>query len=450
MRGYGRRTVALCLGIGLATLVATSSAGAAVRFAEPNGDGPSGVGGCPQDNPCSLDLAVEDPVVADGDEVVILPGDYNLADALLVNDGIELHGADGLPRPRLIGSSSPVVNAFDPLLHLRDFDITRTGTASGTALGLGGGTAERLFVQTGANAAACSLSGGALIRDSVCWGGVIGVGFNQSSGSTTGSLRNVTVVGTDFGISVFGSVGHITYNAKNVIASGAVDIRAEGDASGSATVNLDHSNYDTEVEDDNGGDGDASITDPGSPSNQLAAPVLADAANGDFHQLEGSPTIDAGTRDPLLGAFDFDGETRAHGTAPDIGADEFAPPGPDPELGPEPQPKADGTLTIDANKGKVEKGRKVTLTGQLDVASNESCEPNRQIQIQRRLKSQDDSKFATFKAVQTDATGNYSLRVKVKKTYFYRAVVSETDACDDETSNSQKVRVQTKKAAQEA
>jgi hypothetical protein len=113
-------------------------------------------------------------------------------------------------------------------------------------------------------------------------------------------------------------------------------------------------------------------------------------------------------------------------------------------------PKADGTLTIDANKGKVEKGRKVTLSGQLDVPSNESCEPGRQVQIQRRLKSEDDSKFATLTTVQTDATGNYSLNVKVKKTYFYRAVVAETDACDDETSNSQKVRVQKKKAAQEA
>jgi hypothetical protein len=114
------------------------------------------------------------------------------------------------------------------------------------------------------------------------------------------------------------------------------------------------------------------------------------------------------------------------------------------------QPSADGTLTIDANKGKVEKGRKVTLTGQLDVAANEACEPGRAIQVQRRLKSEDDSKFETFKTVQTDATGNFSLRQKVKKTYFYRAVVSETDACDDETSNSQKVRVQKKKAAQEA
>jgi hypothetical protein len=115
-----------------------------------------------------------------------------------------------------------------------------------------------------------------------------------------------------------------------------------------------------------------------------------------------------------------------------------------------PPPKADGTLTIDANKGKVEKGRKVTLTGQLDVAANEGCEPGRTVQIQRRLKSEDDSKFETFKTVQTDAAGNYTLRQKVRKTFFYRAVVDETEFCDDETSNSQKVRVQKKKAAQEA
>jgi hypothetical protein len=128
----------------------------------------------------------------------------------------------------------------------------------------------------------------------------------------------------------------------------------------------------------------------------------------------------------------------------------FVEPEPEPPPPPQPAPKADGTLTIDANKGKVEKGRKVTLTGQLDVPSNESCEPGRAIQIQRRLKSEDDSKFQTFETVQTDATGNYSHRVKVKKTYFYRAVVAETEACDDETSNSVKVRVQKKEAAQEA
>src|SRR5687767_12707262 len=164
MTERGRRAVALSVVVGLIGLAGPSAASAAsVRFAEPNGDGPSGLGQCSQTDPCSLDNAVEDPVVADGDEVVILPGDYNLANALVVDDGIELHGADGLPRPRLIASSSPVVNAFDPLLHLRDFAIVRTGTASGTALGLGGGTAERLSVQTNPNAGACNLNATALI-----------------------------------------------------------------------------------------------------------------------------------------------------------------------------------------------------------------------------------------------------------------------------------------------
>jgi hypothetical protein len=53
-------------------------------------------------------------------------------------------------------------------------------------------------------------------------------------------------------------------------------------------------------------------------------------------------------------------------------------------------------------------------------------------------------------AQHTDSAGNFSLKVKVKKTYFYRAVVGETDACDDELSNTQKVRVQKPKAAKEA
>jgi hypothetical protein len=61
-----------------------------------------------------------------------------------------------------------------------------------------------------------------------------------------------------------------------------------------------------------------------------------------------------------------------------------------------------------------------------------------------------DTEFAAFETVQTDQAGNFADKVKVKKTRIYRAVVSETEVCDDETSNTQKVRVQKKKAAQEA
>ena len=43
------------------------------------------------------------------------------------------------------------------------------------------------------------------------------------------------------------------------------------------------------------------------------------AAALDFHQLAGSPTIDAGVATPLLGTGDFDGGARTLGAAPDIG-----------------------------------------------------------------------------------------------------------------------------------
>lgn len=57
-------------------------------------------------------------------------------------------------------------------------------------------------------------------------------------------------------------------------------------------------------------------------------PLLAFPDGGDFHQLAGSPTIDAGAGDALLGAQDIDQTPRTAGAAPDIGADEYVAPAP--------------------------------------------------------------------------------------------------------------------------
>jgi hypothetical protein len=162
-----------------------------------------------------------------------------------------------------------------------------------------------------------------------------------------------------------------------------------------------------------------------------------------------------------------DGETRAPDSTgfvnallynadvePDCDSDSLGDETQDPDISscnPPPQTKADRTLTLDANKGKVEKGRKVRLTGQIDAPQNEAgCEPNQTVELQRKAKKAPDTAFATFKAVQTDQAGNFADKVKVKKTRIYRAVVQESASCDDELSNTQKVRVQKKKAAQEA
>jgi hypothetical protein len=113
--------------------------------------------------------------------------------------------------------------------------------------------------------------------------------------------------------------------------------------------------------------------------------------------------------------------------------------------------KADRTVTLDANKGKVEKGRKVRLTGQIDSPQNEAaCEPNQTVELQRKAKNDPDTAFTTFGALQTDQAGNFADKVKVKKTYIYRAQIQQTDACDDEVSNTQTVRVQKPSAANEA
>jgi hypothetical protein len=98
------------------------------------------------------------------------------------------------------------------------------------------------------------------------------------------------------------------------------------------------------------------------------------------------------------------------------------------------------TLTLDANKNKVKKGKKVTLSGQLnEIVRQGECKAAQTVQLQRKRPSQ--SAFTTVKQLTTDAAGNFSTKRKVKKTFQYRALVPETDACLGQASNTEKVKV---------
>jgi hypothetical protein len=71
------------------------------------------------------------------------------------------------------------------------------------------------------------------------------------------------------------------------------------------------------------------------PSNQTAAPVFVDATAGDFHEVSGSPTVDAGVNDAANGTTDLDGNPRTVNGATDIGAyetSEQSPTPPDTEI----------------------------------------------------------------------------------------------------------------------
>jgi hypothetical protein len=326
------RPVATCIA-GLALLTLAAPASAAVRYAEPNGTGFAGAGGCLETDPCSLADAIEDPAVGNGDEVIVLPGTYeNQTDSLHIGWDIVVHSRASGPRPVI-----PIANGFgvqvgSPGATIRGLEIDSTLSGGGTTLGMpGGGTAERMVLRhDGTSGEAVLLGDGAVVRDSVLWSmtnGASGAALGIAGATATATLRNITVVTTG-GPAIEATAisgANMTIDAVNVIARGApTDAQAVTvDASSTATITLSNSNFDSPFE---SGPGAESVTSPTSNENQMTPPVFVNAATGDFHQAQTSPTIDAGTpTTSLLGALDLDGDPRIVGAAPDIGADEYTP-----------------------------------------------------------------------------------------------------------------------------
>jgi hypothetical protein len=313
------------------TLTAGSAAAATTYYAGPMG---MATDACTQLDPCDIVTAVGN--AADGDEVIILPGSYSLgAASAAINNAADVHGQDGQAKPVISNTSllGGVFSVNNANASLRNLEVVSTGYY-GVLLQQGTVDGVRAHA-THDGGEGCAPKGNATIRDSVCWADgslAEGVGFHGSGASFTTTLRNVTAVGAQYGIDFNAqSPGDaLVVDAKSVIsretsgAGGSADVRADaGNATATVTVTLDHSNYSTRAE---VGTGTPTVTDPGTGTNQTAAPLFIDPLNGDFHELSGSPTIDAGALDGSSGSTDIDGEARIQGSAPDIGADEFAPP----------------------------------------------------------------------------------------------------------------------------
>jgi hypothetical protein len=129
---------------------------------------------------------------------------------------------------------------------------------------------------------------------------------------------------------------------------------------------------------------------------------------------------------------------------PDCDGDGFGDETQDPSLFGGNCPARGRNVILDANKNKVKKGKKVTLTGSItEQARAGECQGGQTVDLQRKRPSQ--TTFTTFMQVQTDAQGAFSLKKKVKKTFEYRAQVVETGTCTSALSNSEKVKVKKKK-----
>jgi hypothetical protein len=318
----------------LALLAAlASSAGAAPRYASPNGSGST----CAEGSPCKITVAVAgahsgDTVILAGNEGSYGTTGVPLTTQLTLENGVSMQGAPGQPMPQLY-SEFPVssvnwavrmeggsgVKLSDVAIHVKN----------GVAAVHVNSTMERVLA-VGEAATGCDAGPATTIVDSVC-AGRDGI-FNSvgSVGSHYGlTLRNDTIYGAEVGLAMLAAASgaQAQVSAVNTIVRGVTkDVEAVQSGGATTTVDLDHSNY-TSVK----AEGGATVTAPGSGANQTAAPLLTNAAGGFFTQTVNSPTIDAGANDGADGSLDLAGNGRTlAGRTPcsvltDIGAYEYAP-----------------------------------------------------------------------------------------------------------------------------
>jgi hypothetical protein len=355
------RAAHLAIAASMLGLAVPSSAAAAQRWAAPAGAATGG--SCSEVVPCTIEVAVNQ--AASGDEVVVEPGTYSVTAPLDAPGPIDLHGVAGRPRPRLDGSPallSAVLTAKQggTTRHLRIDGVT-------SALVVQDGIAEDLLLSSSAADGAKVVESvrGTVLRDSVVLtaaGGSDDSALKLSQSSETGSaaLVNVTALareGEATGISCALRGGQA--RIVNTIVRGAA---ADVDATASPSLcSARNSNL-------------RPALSPGlaaGAGDQDAEPSWVDAAGGDFRPAPGSPTIDAGTDDPLLGAADPMGCPRRTDAGPDIGAYEYADasqpcssavpepvgtpaaaPGPAPAPAPA-TPKLGRAVVVSAGRGKV-------------------------------------------------------------------------------------------------
>ncbi len=157
-------------------------------------------------------------------------------------------------------------------------------------------------------------------------------------------------------------------------------------------------------------------------------------------QFEGNSAAD----DAFISKLSFDADGDGVPDDADVCLDEAGPSSnagcPAPVVPPQEPPvtKADRTISLATSKSKVTKGKKVRLSGQIAATAGETaCEAGQAVDLQR-VKT--GSAFTSFASETTDAAGTYSLKVRVRKTFRYRAALDETTACEAGLSGVEKVK----------
>ena len=314
-------------------LAATAQAAPADRYAAPAG---VGAAPCAEAAPCSLGGALT--AAKSGDTVLLAAGTYTVGAPTTVPDGAHVRPGPGAGRPTLNVAAGGQLRVSGGSV-VSGLELVKNSTGSGLHLSYGA-IGERLVVRgapSSGQVIGVEMYANTILRDSLVAVHGPGAQAVQSSGNGntyTTTLRNDTLIATGdqavaANLSPVGA-GTETHHIVNTILSGTGnDLVANApNADGSVLVDTHASNYTTVK---STGPGTKTITAQAKQSTEpqfVSAP--ADATTGDYHQLAGSPTVNAGTSGDAYVAFagtaDLDGDARTVGASVDIGADEFVPP----------------------------------------------------------------------------------------------------------------------------
>lgn len=312
-----RPTLIACL-----LLLSTAAPAAATKYATPTGSGFT----CSQNAPCLPATAVA--AATTGEEVILAGGTYPAVGQLATSAAnVDIHGPASGARAVIqstqgSGSASFYLDGAGDRLH--DVDIVHTSTnARGISLGAANVIVERVSVsssQTGSFCFSADTDAGQVIRDSVC--NSTGTGSEGLHGYDTDHLlvAGVTLRVPNGDAADIRSIAADTTATfiDTILLGGAAghDIDLSfGSLTNTVNVAVSYSDYDQVATCASG------CTVSAGAGNITAAPAFVSAS--DLHQTAASPTVDKGAGHAQLGAGDIEGDPRAMGDAPDIGADEL-------------------------------------------------------------------------------------------------------------------------------
>jgi hypothetical protein len=309
------------------------AAAAATYHVAPTGSGTA----CTVAAPCELEHAVG---VATAGDTILAAGDAGTYGSVVapspapirVEAEVTLEGEPGQPMPQLYTDAQGEYASLELEREARlvDFAVHERRSGELALLVEPEASAERVLSVNEAGGAACQLVYDTTMTNSAC-AGTYGIEDNFGApGTYTIKLRDDTFFGIDYGVEMTIGSMNLDVEAVNTIFLGeSADARIEGVTGGEVTITASHSNYSGVIKVGT----KAGITPEGTAGNQTAAPLLADPKDGNFHELVGSPTINAGLASPSNGKFDLEGNDRelpatinCSGPGPavaDIGAYEF-------------------------------------------------------------------------------------------------------------------------------